>query len=84
VIRPENRALLRDATTLFLREDTEVLYRRTRGPGRPLRAASREEFESRYAQRLPLYEEVADFEVEVDGRPPSRVTEEVLGCLSRR
>jgi shikimate kinase len=84
VIRPENRALLRDATTVFLREDTEVLYRRTRGPGRPLRAASREEFESRYAQRLPLYEEVADFEVEVDGRPPSRVTEEVLGCLSRR
>ena len=84
VIRPENRALLRDVTTVFLVEDTEVLYGRTRGPGRPLRAASREEFERRYAQRLPLYKEVADFEVEVCGRTPARVTEEVLECLSKR
>ena len=81
VVRPENRALLRKATTVFLREDVGVLYGRTRGPGRPLRAASREEFESRYAERLPFYREVADFEVEVDGRSPSRVAEEVLGCL---
>ncbi len=84
VLRQDNRTLLRDATTIFLREDTNVLYRRTRGSGRPLRAASREEFEARYAERLPLYREVADFEVQVDGRQPSLVTEEVLGCLSRR
>jgi shikimate kinase len=81
VVRPENRALLQRVTTIFLREDIGVLYGRTRGPGRPLRAASREEFESRYAERLPFYREVADFEVEVDGRSPSRVMEEVLGCL---
>ena len=41
VVRPDNRALLRGVTTVFLREDTDVLYQRTRGPGRPLRAASR-------------------------------------------
>jgi shikimate kinase len=81
VVRPENRALLRKVTTVFLREDTSVLYGRTRGPGRPLRADSRAEFESRYAERLPFYREVADFEVEVGGRSPSRVVEEVLGCL---
>lgn len=84
VVRQENRALLRDVTTVFLMEDTDVLYRRTRGPGRPLRAASREEFERRYAERLPSYREVADLEVEVDGRSPARVTEEVLECLSKR
>ena len=84
VLRPENRALLRNVKTVFLIEDTGVLYRRTRTPGRPLRAANREEFESRYRERLPLYEEVADIQVEADGRPPSRVCEEVLGCLSRR
>jgi shikimate kinase len=83
VIRPENRSLLRDVTTVFLREDTDVLYERTRGPGRPLRAASREDFGLRYAQRLPFYREVADLEVEVDGRPPTEVAEEVLGWLSR-
>jgi shikimate kinase len=84
VVRPDNRTLLRDVTTVFLREDTDVLYRRTRGPGRPLRAASREEFGLRYAERLPFYKEVADLEVEADGRPPAKVAEEVLRCLSRR
>lgn len=84
VVRHDNRALLRDVTTVFLREDTDVLYKRTRGPGRPLRAASREEFELRYKERLPFYREVADVEVEVDGRPPAEVAEEVLGCLSKR
>jgi len=81
VVRPENRALLKEVTTVFLREDISVLYGRTRGPGRPLRAASREEFEARYAERLPYYREVADIEVEVDGRTPVRLVEEVLGCL---
>ena len=81
VTRRENRALLQGVTTVFLREDVDVLYGRTRGPGRPLRAASREEFEARYAERLPLYREVADMEVEIDGRSPSLVVEEVLECL---
>jgi shikimate kinase len=84
VVRPDNRTLLRDVTTVFLREDTEVLYQRTRGTERPLRAASLEEFELRYAERLPLYREVADIEVEADGRPPAKVAEEVLGWLWRR
>ena len=84
VTRPDNRILLRDVTTVFLNEDAEVLYKRTRGPGRPLRAASREEFGLRYSERLPFYREVADFEVEVGGRPPAKVAEEVLGWLSRQ
>ena len=84
VVRPDNRILLRDVMTVFVREDTDVLYHRTRGPDRPLRAASREEFGLRYAERLPFYREVADIEVETDGRLPARVAEEVLGCLSRR
>lgn len=84
VVREENRNLLRGVTTIFLTEDTDVLFRRTRGAGRPLRAATREEFGRRYAERLPLYREVADLEVEVAGRPPGRVEEEVRACLSRR
>jgi shikimate kinase len=84
VVRPANRTLLREATTVFLREDTDVLYERTRGTGRPLRATSREAFEERYQERLPLYREVADIEVGVDGRQPQEVAEEVLGCLSKR
>lgn len=81
VVRPENRDRLKEATTVFLREDLGLLYGRTRTPGRPLRAASREEFERRYAERLPLYEEVADLEVPVRGRPPEAVAEEIARWL---
>src|SRR5919107_6317574 len=84
VVRPDNRTLLRGVTTIFFWGDMDVFYQRTRGPDRPLRAASREEFGLRYAERLPFYTEVADIEVEADGRPPAKVAEEVLGCLSRR
>lgn len=81
VVRPENRERLKEVTTVFLREDLGVLYGRTRGAGRPLRAASREDFERRYAERLPLYEEVADLEVAVGGRPPREVAEEIARWL---
>jgi shikimate kinase len=81
VVRPENRALLKRVPTVFLREDLGLLYERTRGTGRPLRAARREDFERHYAERLPLYEEVADQEVAVRGRPPQEVAEEIARWL---
>ena len=84
VLRPENRDALRDARTVFLREDIDVLYARTRGPNRPLRGDSSEGFARRYAERLPLYREVAEVEVLAEGRPPNAVVEEVERCLSRR
>jgi shikimate kinase len=77
VVRPENRSKLKETMTVFLREDLAALYSRTRAPRRPLRAASREEFERRFAARLPFYEEVADLEVPVRGRPPEEVAEEI-------
>ena len=81
VVRLENRKLLESAATVFLEEDVEILYGRTRGPDRPLRAASREEFGRRYAQRLPLYKEVADLEAVVAGRPPGEVAQEIARWL---
>lgn len=83
VSRPENRAALRATPTVFLREDIDVLYARTRGANRPLRGDSREGFARRYAERLPLYREVADVEVRADGRGAADVAEEVERCLSR-
>ena len=76
-MRPENREALREVPTVFLQEDPGILYGRTRSDNRPLRAASREEFERRYAERLPLYEEVADLKVAVRGRPPGEVAREI-------
>ena len=82
VERPENRERLAGVATVFLREDTGVLFGRTRGARRPLRGAGREEFERRYERRLPLYREVADFEVDVDGRPPRAVAGEIERWIS--
>ena len=81
VVRPENREVLREVPTVFLLEDLGILYGRTRSANRPLRAASQEEFERRYAERLPLYEEVADFEIAVRGRPPGEVAQEIKQWL---
>ena len=84
ILRPANRELLRRAATIFLREETDTLYGRTRGAGRPLRGAGREEFARRYAERLPLYEEVADLTVDARGRRAEEIAEEVLSWLSER
>lgn len=72
-----SRESLQDATTIFLEEDIGVLYSRTRGKGRPLRAASREEFERRYRDRLPLYRETADLTAVVEGRAPDEIAREL-------
>lgn len=81
VTHAANRQLLREFATVFLEEDTGVLFERTRGGDRPLRGADRDEFEWRYRERLPLYTEVADFTVHARGRPARRVAREVLRRL---
>lgn len=78
VIDPRNRARLVEVPTVFLWEDTDVLYRRTRGPGRPLQGASFEDFARRYAERLPYYLDVAALQIEPGNRPPRRVADEIL------
>ena len=84
VNRPENRAALGETPTVFLSEDVDVLFARTRGADRPLRGGSREDFSRRHADRLPLYREVADVEVRADGRGVAEVAEEVARWLRTR
>ena len=84
VTRAENRAALLQTPTVFLSEDVNALFARTRGAGRPLRGGSREDFSQRYTRRLPLYREVADVEVRADGRGAAAVAEEVARWLQTR
>ncbi len=81
IVDPRNRARLMEVPTVFLWEDADVLYRRTRGPGRPLRGANYEDFARRYAERLPYYLEVASLHIEPEGRPPLRIADEILEWL---
>lgn len=81
VINSRNRTRLLEVPTVFLWEDADVLYRRTRGSGRPLRGASFEDFARRYAERLPYYLEVAALQLEPDNRPPRRIADEIIEWL---
>lgn len=83
VTHPPNRRLLENVPTVFLQEEMKILYVRTRGGERPLRAASREEFERRYLDRLPHYREFADLEVSCRGRGPEEVTGEIMAWLKQ-
>ena len=84
ITRPDNRAALIQFPTVFLSEDVDALFARTRGADRPLRGDSREDFSRRYAERLPLYREVADVEVRTGGRDASVVAVEVAQWLRTR
>lgn len=81
VVRPDNRERLGEVCTVFLEEDLETLYERTRRPGRPLRGGGYAEFEERYTERLPYYREVAGIEVAVRNRPRWQVAEEISAWL---
>jgi shikimate kinase len=82
VLRPANRQLLRssDARVVWLCADVATLLERVRGGGhRPLLDADPEGTLQRMAEtREPLYREVADAIVLVDGRSLGDVVEAVL------
>ena len=81
VVDSRNRARLMEVATVFLWEDSDVLYRRTRGPGRPLRGVNFEDFTRRYAERLPYYLEVASLQIEANNRPYYRIADKILDWL---
>ena len=82
VLRPENRAALRDsgARVVWLRADPETLAERVKGGvHRPLLDDDpRGTLERMYAERSDLYREVADAIVTVDNRSVSEIVEAVL------
>jgi shikimate kinase len=82
VLDPRNRELLREAKTVFLHEDLEALYERTRGKGRPLAAGGYGVFEQRYQERLPLYREVSGLRIHVGNRPARKVAREIERWLA--
>lgn len=82
VTHPGSRERLREVATVFLEEDADVLYERTRGSRRPLRAGGPEEFEQRYSERFQHYREVADLTITMRRRPKDQVVEEIIQWLN--
>lgn len=82
VTHPGSRERLREVATVFLEEDADVLYERTRGSRRPLRAGGPEEFEQRYSERFQHYREVADLTITMRRRPKDQAVEEIIQWLN--
>lgn len=84
VLDPENRRLIRDAgTVVWLVAPVATLVERVGdGAGRPLLGDDPGATLARlYEERRPLYEELADIVVDVEGLTPEEVVEEVLRQL---
>jgi shikimate kinase len=86
VLDPHNRSVIEHAgTVVWLRADPATLARRVGdGRGRPLLGSDPPEALERLAEeRTPLYAEVADAVVDVDGAAPKAIAGAVLATLER-
>jgi shikimate kinase len=85
VLDPANRELLRrSGTVVWLRASPATLAARVGdGAGRPLLAGDPAAALVRLeAERCPLYAEVADVVIDVDGVPPAEVADQVLAAVA--
>jgi shikimate kinase len=86
VTRPETRALLADQPVCWLVVSaTEAGSRVGLGAGRPMLLGSvRSRLVGLLQERTPLYQEVADLEVDTSGRDAEQVADEIAGWLAGR
>ena len=84
VLKNENNALLKEnGKIVFLRASIETLAERLHVDGtRPLLQTSTESIRDRLIklmkERMPVYESVADFVVDVDGKTPDEIAKEII------
>ena len=84
VLKSENNALLKkNGKIVFLRASHETLAQRLHVDGtRPLLQTSTESIRDRLSrlmkERMPIYEHVADYTVDVDGKTPEQIAIEIV------
>lgn len=83
VLKEENVALLKEkGKIVYLRASIDTLVQRLKADGtRPLLENATEGLQDRIArllkERAPVYEQVADFVVDVDGKTPEEIAKEI-------
>ena len=88
VLKKENNALLQEnGKIVFLRASLDTLAKRLKVDGnRPLLQTSTESIRDRLsrlmAERLPIYEHVSDYIVDVDGKTPEEIAKEIVALTS--
>ncbi|RWZ60092.1 shikimate kinase [Halobacillus fulvus] len=83
IVTPENHRLLNEGTVVYLKASWETIVERLQGDTeRPLWQGELEDKKSRFVERLPVYESLADHIVEVDEKHPKEIVEEIFRCLN--
>ena len=87
VLKEENNKLLQEnGKIIFLRAGLETLLKRLKLDGtRPVLQTSAENIKERLVklleERTPIYEHVADYIVDVDGKTPEEIAKEIVEIL---
>ena len=90
VLKKENNELLQqNGKIIFLRASLETLAKRLHVDGtRPLLQTSTESIRDRLSrlmqERMPIYEHVADYIVDVDGKTPETIAEEIVALAQEQ
>jgi shikimate kinase len=90
VLKSENNALLKkNGKIVFLRASHETLAQRLHVDGtRPLLQTSTESIRDRLSrlmkERMPVYEHVADYTVDVDGKTPEQIAQEIVEMVGEK
>ena len=89
VLKKENNVLLQEkGKIIFLRASIDTLSKRLHVDGtRPLLQTSTESIRDRLAklmkERTPVYEHVADYVVDVDGKTPETIAKEIINLVQK-
>ena len=90
VLKKENNVVLQEnGKIIFLRASLDTLSKRLKVNGeRPLLQTStesiRDRLEKLMKERTPVYEHVADYRVDVDGKTPEEIAREIITLVSGR
>lgn len=76
--RKDNRELLRKYPLIWLDAPPEFLYVRADAAGRPLAQQGISAFLERYRRREPLYRELARYRIDVTGKTPDDVVDQIM------
>ena len=90
VLKKENNTILqKNGKIIFLRASIETLSQRLKVDGnRPLLQTSTESLRDRLqrllGERMPVYEHVADYIVDVDGKQPEEIAAEIVALVGEK
>ncbi len=84
VVTGENREILKNQDTFYLKYDYDTLYNRIAGDEKRPLASNYEEVKARYIQRQVLYEATARYTIDCEGKDVEQVVAIILESIKSK